>query len=120
MPGWMTTIDTVRPPTAFVLGALLAGLNPKNLLLAVAGATTIAQTGIPGGQQALAYAVFTVIGSIGVAAPLAVYVVAGDSAPETLERLKDWLAHNNAVITSVLCLIIGIKLIGDAVTVLTS
>jgi len=31
-----------------------------------------------------------------------------------LDGLKDWMAHNNAVIMAVLCLVIGVKLIGDA------
>lgn len=32
-----------------------------------------------------------------------------------LAGLKDWMSQNNAVIMTVLCLIIGAKLIGDAV-----
>jgi hypothetical protein len=33
-----------------------------------------------------------------------------------LERLKNWMAANNTAIMAVLCLIIGVKLIGDAIT----
>lgn len=58
MPKWMTRIDKTTPLAAFGLAAALSGANPKNLLLAVAGAAAIAQTSIPGGQQALAYLVF--------------------------------------------------------------
>lgn len=47
MPKWMTTIDKTTPLAAFGLAAALSGANPKNLLLAVAGAAAIAQTGIP-------------------------------------------------------------------------
>jgi hypothetical protein len=32
-----------------------------------------------------------------------------------LGRLQDWMARNNAVIMAVLCLVIGVKLIGDAI-----
>ena len=38
MPKWMTTIDSITPIAAFGLAAALSGANPKNLLLAVAGA----------------------------------------------------------------------------------
>ena len=55
MPKWMATIDNTTPPGALGLAAVLSGANPKNLLLAVGAAATIAQTGIPGGQQAIAY-----------------------------------------------------------------
>ena len=50
----------------------MAGLNPKNTLLAVSAAATVAQTGIAGGEQAVAYAVFALIGTIGVGAPVVI------------------------------------------------
>jgi hypothetical protein len=34
--------------------------------------------------------------------------------------MKDWMGQNNAVIMSVLCLVIGTKLVGDALGGLTS
>ena len=64
-PKWMGAIDAFTPPKALGAGAVLAGANPKNLLLSVGAAATIAQTGISGGEQAVAYAVFALIGTIG-------------------------------------------------------
>jgi hypothetical protein len=49
MPKWMATIENTRPVTAAGLAVAVSAANPKNLLLAVAGAAAIAQTGIPGG-----------------------------------------------------------------------
>jgi hypothetical protein len=43
----------------------------------------------------------------------------GERAARILSGLKDWMGQHNAVIMSVLCLIIGVKLIGDAITGLT-
>ena len=120
MPKWMGTIDKARPPMALGLGAMLAGVNPKNLIFAVGGAAAIAQTGISGGLQALAYTIFAVMATAGVAAPVGIYLAMGDRAPKTLGRLKDWMSHNNAVIMSVLCTVIAAKLIGDAISALTS
>ena len=119
LPKWMGMIDTIRPPAAFGLAALLAGANPKNLLLAVGGAASIGQTGISGGQQAIAYAVFALIGTLGVGAPAAIYFAMGERAARILSGLKDWMGQHNAVIMSVLCLVIGAKLIGDAIGGLT-
>jgi hypothetical protein len=95
---------------------VLAGANPKNLLLAVAAAAAIAQTGIGGGEQALAYAVFAVIGTIGVAAPVVIYFGLGDRSGPVLDRLKNWMAQNNAAIMAVVCLVLGAKIIGDAIS----
>ena len=119
MPKWMGAIENFKPAAALGTGALLAGANPKNLLLAVAGAGAIAQTGIAGAQQAIAYLVFAVIATIGVGAPVVIYFAMGERSQELLGKLKNWMGQHNAVIMSVLCLIIGAKLIGDAISALT-
>ncbi|HKH04292.1 MAG TPA: GAP family protein [Acidimicrobiales bacterium] len=116
MPAWMGALDGFGPGKALGAGALLSGLNPKNLLLAVSAAATIAQTGIPGGEQAIAYGVFALLGTVGVAAPVVVFLVKGDAAKAVLARLEAWMGHNNAVIMAVLCLVIGAKLVGQAVS----
>jgi hypothetical protein len=51
-----------------------------------------------------------------VSAPLGLYFAMGKRSAELLGRLKDWMGHNNAVILSVLCLVIGMKLLGDALS----
>jgi threonine/homoserine/homoserine lactone efflux protein len=119
-PKWMGAIDRFTPPKALGAGAALSAANPKNLLLAVGAAAAIAQTGISGGEQVLAYAVFALIGTVGVAAPVAIYFALGDRSGPILAGLKDWMARNNAVIMAVLCLVIGAKLVGDAITGLAS
>jgi hypothetical protein len=120
LPKWMARIDDVRPLAACGIAALLAGVNPKNLLLAVGGAASIAQTGISGGQQAVAYLVFALVGTLGVGIPVGMYFALGPRADKLLGGLKDWMGEHNAVIMSVLCLVIGVKLIGDAISGLTA
>ena len=119
LPKWMGAIDTFKPAAALGAGALLSSLNPKNLLISVGAAAAIAQTGIPGGQQVIAYAVFAVIGTIGVAIPVGIYLALGKRSADLLDNLKNWLGQHNAVIMSALCLIIAAKLIGDAISALT-
>ena len=120
LPKWMASVDDITPLSACGLAALLAGVNPKNLLLAVGGAASIAQTGISGGQQAVAYLVFALVGTLGVGIPVGVYFALGSRADKPLNSLKDWMSEHNAVIMSVLCLVIGFKLIGDAIGAMTS
>lgn len=119
MPKWMGTIDKTTPVTALGLAALLSGANPKNLLLAVGGAAAIAQTGIPAGQQAIAYLVFALIGTLGVGIPVGAYFMMGERSEKVLAGLKDWMTAHNAVIMTILCLVIAAKLIGDAISSLT-
>jgi threonine/homoserine/homoserine lactone efflux protein len=114
MPKWMGALDSFTPLKAAGMGVVLSALNPKNLLLAVAGAAGIAGAGIAAWQEAIAYAVFIAVASIGVVTPVVISYVMGDRAAATLEELRTWLARNNAVIMMVLLLVIGVKLIGDA------
>lgn len=115
-PQWMEAIDSFTPPKAAGAGVVLSALNPKNLLLTIAGMAAIVSAGIPAGEEAVALVIFTVIGSLGVAIPVLMYFALGDRSGPLLGRLKNWMARNNAVIMAVLLLVIGVKLIGDAIS----
>jgi threonine/homoserine/homoserine lactone efflux protein len=116
LPKWMQTIDGFTASRSIGFGALLSGVNPKNLLLTVGAAAAIAQTGIPAGEQAVALAVFVVVGTLGPGIPVAIYFAMGERAERLLASLKEWMAAHNAAIMAVLCLIIAAKLIGDGVS----
>jgi threonine/homoserine/homoserine lactone efflux protein len=116
LPGWMRTIDTFTPTRSLAIAAGLSGVNPKNLLLTVGAATAIAQTDISTGEQAIALAVFILVGTLGPGIPVAIYFVLGDRARRLLDDLKTRMAANNAAIMAVLCLVIGVKLIGDGIS----
>lgn len=118
MPKWMAGLDKLKPGGALGLGALLSGVNPKNAGLTIAAAATIAGAGLAGGEQAVTLAVFVVIGSVGVLAPLIVYLVAGEGAARTLDTWKTWSGDHNAAIMAVLFLVFGFKLVGDGIAVL--
>jgi hypothetical protein len=61
----MGALDAFTPVKALAAGVLLGTVNPKNLLLIVGGAAAVAQTGISTGDQVVAWAVFTLIASLG-------------------------------------------------------
>jgi threonine/homoserine/homoserine lactone efflux protein len=116
----MGAIASFTPGKAFGAGVFLSAANPKNLLLAVGAAASIEQTGASTGDEAISYLIFAIIASIGVAIPVVLFFVLGDRAPALLERMKTWMGQNNAVIMAVLCLVIGVKLIGQALGGLTA
>jgi Sap, sulfolipid-1-addressing protein len=115
MPKWMGALDGFTPVKALAAGILLSGLNPKNLLLIIAGATAVAGAGASGSEEAISWALFTVIATIGVATPVVIAFAMGDRSKDLLDRIKVWLAHNNGVIMAVLLLVIGVKLLGDGI-----
>ena len=118
MPRWMAGLDRLRPGQALGLGALLSAVNPKNGGLTIAAAASIAGAGLPGGQQAVTLAVFVLIGSLGVLAPLVLYLTTGERAARTLDGWKTWAGDHNAAIMAVLFLVFGLKLVGDGIAVL--
>ena len=120
LPKWMRAVDKFTPARSTAMGVALSAINPKNLLLVVAAAAAIAQTGTDAAAQAVALAVFILIATLGVGSPVAIYYLTGDRATKILGELHDWMARENATIMGVICLIIGAKLIGDAITALAS
>jgi threonine/homoserine/homoserine lactone efflux protein len=118
LPKWMQAIDTFTPGRAVAMGVALSAINPKNLILTLGAAGAIAQTGIETGEQAVALAVFVVVGTIGPGLPVAIYFALGTRAGHVLDELELWMASHNAAIMAVLCLVIGVKLIGDGISAL--
>jgi len=120
MPKWMQTIDTFTAGKSLGVGVLLSGLNPKNLALTIAAATLIAQAGLSHGQEAGVLAVFILLGSLTILAPLAVYLALGARATQLLQGMKAWMSAHNAAIMTVLLLVLGGKLVGDGIGGLSS
>ncbi len=112
LPSWMVTINEISAAKALGLGFLLAAVNPKNLLLCVAAGVTIAGSGLGGGQEGFAIAVFTVFAGSTVLVPVLGYAVAEHRMRRPLDQLKTWLQDNNATVMSVLLLVIGMVLVG--------
>ncbi len=114
-PKWMDAVDAFTAGRALALGAVFSGVKPKNLLLTVGAASLIAESGVGAGQAALALGIYVGIASIGIAGPVVIYVVLGTGARTVLEEIKSWMIRHNAAIMTVLCVVFGTVLIGDAI-----
>lgn len=115
-PGWMKAIDQFTPGKAAGLAALLAVANPKNLVLAIGGAVSIAGSGASAGGKTVATVLMVLIGSLCALVPLAVYLVGGAKSGEVLASWKAWMAHHNAAIMTTLLVVLGAKYVGDALS----
>ncbi len=115
MPSWMDGIAGYGAGRALSTGAALGAGNPKNVVVGLAAAATIASSGLAGGQQFVVIAVYVVIAVLGVAAPIAVALCLGNRAAEVLQGWNIWLKQNNATVMSVLFLVFGVVLIGQGV-----
>lgn len=116
LPAWMRRIDGFGASRAAGAGIAMSALNPKNLVLVIAAATVIAQAGLTAGEEAGALAVLVGIGALGVAVPVVLYLALGDRSAGILGATKEWMARNNSVIMAVILLILGVTLVGDAIS----
>ncbi|MYT76556.1 Sap, sulfolipid-1-addressing protein [Streptomyces sp. MnatMP-M77] len=115
-PKWMRAIDRFTAAKAAVLAVVLVAANPKNLVLAVGGAVSIATAPASGTGKTVAAALMVVIGSLCTLLPLGVYLLGGSRSAHVLGGWKAWMSlHNAAIMTTVLA-VLGAKYIGDALT----
>jgi threonine/homoserine/homoserine lactone efflux protein len=115
LPKYLGAIDTLTPPNALGLGVLLSAVNPKNLLMIIAGAITISQADLSDTDTIVAVLVFVLIAICTVAIPVALYNVMGKRAQPVLDSMRTWLVQNNATVMAVFLLVIGVVVIGKAI-----
>jgi threonine/homoserine/homoserine lactone efflux protein len=115
MPKWLQAVDQMTPGKAFGMGALLSGVNPKNLILTAAAALLIAQAGLAAVDVVVMVVVFVLIGSSSIAIPVAYHRLGGPPARARLTSAKAWLGENNATVMAVLLLVFGVALIGKGI-----
>lgn len=117
-PAWMRSIDSAGTGRTLAVGALLGGVNPKNVGFGLAAASSIAAAGLDARGLALTIAVFVAIGSIAVVGMVLVASLARDRSGAALASVKDFMVLHGNVIMMVLFLVIGAKVIGDALQTL--
>jgi len=119
MPKWMGGIDSLTPAKALGLGVLLAGVNPKNLMLALAAGAGLAQLGLTTTDAIGSLLVFVIVGSLTIAAPVGYFRLGGEHAKARLDEMKSWLAIHNDAVMAVLFLVFGVDLIAKGLPPLT-
>ena len=67
------------------------------------------------GSIVIVIAVFTVVAASTVLVPVVGYLIAAEKLRGPLDGLRVWLARENAVIMTVLLLVIGVSLIGKGI-----
>lgn len=113
LPAWITNVDHLEPPKAFVLGLGLSAANPKNLALTLSAAASIAQVGLSATHEVMAVVAFVAIGSLTVAGTVLAALVAPSAMAQPLDALKQFMTAHGSAIMIVVLLLLGAKLVGD-------
>ena len=113
LPAWMDGIAGFGAGRSLAVGAGIGAGNPKNIAVALGAAVVISSSGLPGAQQAVVIAVYVVLASLGVGAPIVAVIALGDRSTAVLESWRAWLNRNNAAMLAVIYLLLGVLLIGN-------
>lgn len=111
VPKWMEGVDRFNAGRSSLLALTLSVLNPKNLLLVLGAAAAVAGSDAGPGEQALMLGYFTLLATLGVAAPIAIHLLMRERSALLLERLRQWMVQRNAVIMTALCVVLGAYLV---------
>ncbi|MFD8740857.1 GAP family protein, partial [Streptomyces sp. NPDC059618] len=93
-----------------------SGANPKNLVLTASAATSIVETGAHNGDLTVAVAVFVLVGSCTVVGAVIIHMLGGHRAASFLDRVRQFMITNSAVITAIVLLLLGASILGDGLT----
>lgn len=119
-PKLLSRLESASPGKILVTGFTLSALNPKNLLLTLAGASYIDAYSSTLSEQSLALLVFTSIASISVGAPIVVYKLFPGRAERALNNFKGWLIRNNQAVVGMLLFVFGLVITINGLSILFS
>jgi len=106
-PGWMQSISSMSPASAFGVGMALFPLQIKNLAIFVACVNLIAVANLAPLGSALTLVLVLVVFAIPVSVLIGLYATVPNGASKVLASLRAWIEKNGRVITVVLCFVFG-------------
>ncbi|MFD9499961.1 GAP family protein [Streptomyces sp. NPDC060035] len=115
-PRWMASLGGATAGRALLLGALLSGANPKNLVLTASAAASIVEAGAHDVDLALAVIAFVLIGSCTVLGSVVIHLSGGQRAASFLDSISQFMVTNSLVITVIVLVLLGANILGDGLT----
>lgn len=115
MPKWMDGIAAFGSGRSLMAGLALGAANPKNVVMGLAAAASIASFTLPKGQLVAAIAIYVFVAALGLAVPILTTVWLGARSREVLDGWKAWLNQNNATVMSVVFLVFAVVLLAQAI-----
>ena len=116
MPAWMRKVEGLTTRGAAGMAVFLAAGKPKNLLLTVGVAVTIAELGVSAAAQASGLAFFVLLGTLAPGVPLAASLILRERSQAALSSVRSWMVRENRAIVAGLCLVFAAKLLASALS----
>jgi hypothetical protein len=112
LPRWLAAVDSFGALASFAIGVLL-GFRPKGLLLGIAAGLALNAASVRADEAVILIIIYTVIATSTVVIPIVASLVAPRRMEPKLVAVRDWLATNGRILTSVMMLLIGVVILGS-------
>ncbi|GLX41045.1 hypothetical protein Sros01_71180 [Streptomyces roseochromogenus] len=112
-PRWMASLDGATAGRALLLGVLLSGANPKNLVLTASATASVVEAGAHDVGLVAAVAVYVLIASCTVLGAVGIHLAGGERAASFLEGVRRFMVANSTVIV---LLLLGASVLGDGLS----
>ena len=96
-PKWMGKLQSATPRLAFVLGFLLLGFFPSDLITSVSVGTHLSEDGDPWWHVC----VFVLFTALLLALPALLVGAVGERAERALPKVRDWMSNNSWIVSEV-------------------
>lgn len=110
-PAWVNRLGRLTPAGAGAVGVGLILVNPKVLVVNAAAGLVIGTAGLGAPGASLAVAYYTVIAGSTVLLPILAYAIAGQRVDHQLERIKQWMERQHAVLMAGFLTVVGVLLV---------
>jgi len=110
-PAWLNRLSRLTPAGAAAIAVGLILVNPKVLVMNAAAGVVIGTATFGVASVWLAVAYYTVIAGSSVLIPMLAYAVAGERVDHQLERLKQWMERQHAVLMAGFLAVVGLLLV---------
>lgn len=115
-PRWTASLEDATAGRSLLLGALLSGANPKNLVLTGSATTAIVEAGAHDVDLVAAVAVYVLVASCAVLGSVALQLGGGRRAASFLDTVGEFMVTNSTVITVIVLLLLGAGVLGDGLS----
>jgi threonine/homoserine/homoserine lactone efflux protein len=110
-PKFMTMLDQLGPLKLFGLGIAICFVQPRFVLLILAGASIISEATLPISESFIAVLVLALLMVWVMLVPVIVFLVMGKHRNDSMKSMRDWLVQHQRIINAVVMSFFGILMI---------
>jgi threonine/homoserine/homoserine lactone efflux protein len=110
-PKFMAILDNLGPVRLFGLGIAISILQPRFIILVLAGATIIVGANLPFTENIISILVLALLMVWAMLIPLVVFLVMGKHRATAMKSMRTWLMHNQRMINVVVMGIFGVLML---------